>query len=44
MGGCDDYREPGQLPPNPSPAKVPAGGQLGQAPPGVAGPNVLAAA
>jgi len=31
---------PGQLPPNPPRAHVPAGGQLGQAPPGAAGPNV----
>jgi len=34
---------PGQLPPNPPPAHVTAGGQLGQAPLSVAGPNVPAA-
>jgi len=34
---------PGQLPAYPSPAHVPAGGQLGQAPPGAASPNVPAA-
>jgi len=34
---------PGQLPPNPPPAHLPAGGQLGQAPPGAAGLNVPAA-
>ena len=33
----------GQLPPNPPRAHVPAGGQLGQAPPGAAGPIVPAA-
>ena len=31
---------PAQLPPNPPPAHVPAGGQLGEAPLGGAGPNV----
>jgi len=34
---------PGQLPPNPPPAHVPAGGQLGQGPPDAAGPNIPAA-
>jgi len=34
---------PGQLPADHPPAHVPARGQLGQAPPGVAGPNVPAA-
>jgi len=34
---------PCQLPPNAPPAHIPAGGQLGQAPPGAAGPNVPAA-
>jgi len=34
---------PGQLPPNPPPAHVTAGGQLGQAPLGAAGTNVSAA-
>jgi len=33
----------GQLPPNPPPAHVPTGRQLRRAPPGAAGPNVLAA-
>jgi len=34
---------PGQHPPNPPPAHVTAGGQLGQAHPRAAGPNVPAA-
>jgi len=34
---------PGQFPPNPPPAHLPAGGQLGQAPPGAADLNVPAA-
>jgi len=42
-GAATARGNPGQLPPNPPPAHVPAGGQLGQAPPGAAGPNVPAA-
>jgi len=42
-GAATSIGNPGQLPPNPPPAHVPAGGQLGQAPPGAAGPNVAAA-
>ena len=42
-GAATTIGNPGQLPPNPPPAHVPAGGQLGQAPPGAAGPNVPAA-
>jgi len=42
-GAATSIGNPGQLPPYPPPAHVPAGGQLGQAPPGAAGPNVPAA-
>jgi len=42
-GAAMSIGNPGQLPPNPPPAHVPAGGQLGQAHPGAAGPNVPAA-
>jgi len=42
-GAATTIGNPGQLPPNPPPAHVPAGGQLGQAPSGAAGPNVPAA-
>jgi len=42
-GAATTIRNPGQHSPNPPPANVPAGGQLGQAPPGAAGPKVLAA-
>jgi len=42
-GAATTIGNPGQVPPNPPPAHVPAGGQLGQAPPGAAGPNVPAA-
>ena len=42
-GATTTIGNPGQLPPNPPPAHVPAGGQLGQAPPGGAGPNIPAA-
>ena len=42
-GAARTIENPGQLPPNPPLAHVPAGGQLGQAPPGAAGPNVPAA-
>jgi len=39
-GAATTRWNPGQLPPNPPPAHIPAGGQLGQAPTGAAGPNV----
>ena len=42
-GAATTIGNPGQLPPNPPPAHVPAGGQLGHAPPRPAGPNVPAA-
>jgi len=42
-GAATTIGNPGELPPNAPPARVPAGGQLGQAPPGTAGPNVPAA-
>jgi len=42
-GAATTIGNPGQLPPNPPTAHVPAGGQLGEAPRGAAGPNVLAA-
>jgi len=42
-GAATTIGNPGQLPSNPPPAHVPAGGQLGQAPPGAGGPNILAA-
>jgi len=42
-GAVTTIGNPGQLPPNPPPAHVPPGGQLGQAPPSSAGPNVPAA-
>jgi len=42
-GAATTIGNPGQLPPNPRPAHIPAGGQLGQAPPGAARPNVPAA-
>jgi len=42
-GAATTIGNPGQLPPNPPPAHVAAGRQLGVAPPGVAGPNVPAA-
>jgi len=42
-GAATTIGNPGQLPPNPPPAHVPAAGQGGQAPPGAAGQNVLAA-
>jgi len=42
-GAATTIGNPGQLPPNPPPAHVPAGGQLGQAPPGAACPNEPAA-
>jgi len=42
-GAATTIGNPGQLPPNPPRAHVPAGGQLRQAPPGAAGPNVPAA-
>jgi len=42
-GAATIIGNPGQLPPNPPPAPVAAGGQLGQAPPGAAGPNLHAA-
>jgi len=42
-GAATTIGNPGQLPPNPPPAHVPASGQLGQAPLGVAGPNLPAA-
>jgi len=42
-GAATTIGNPGQLHPNPPPAHVPAGGQLGQAPLGGAGPNVPAA-
>jgi len=41
-GATTTIGNPGQLPPNPPPAHVPAGGQLRQAPPGAAGPDVPA--
>jgi len=42
-GAATTIANPGQLRPNPPPAHVTAGGQLRQAPPGAAGPNVPAA-
>jgi len=42
-GAATTIGNPGQLPPNPPPAHLPAGRQLGQAPPSAAGPEVLAA-
>jgi len=39
-GAATTIGNPGQLLPNAPPAHVPAGGQLGQAPGGAAGPNV----
>jgi len=42
-GAATTIGNPGQHPPNPAPAHLPAGGQLGQAPPGAASPNVPAA-
>jgi len=42
-GATTTIGNPGQLPPNPPPAHIAAGGQLGQAPPGAAGPNGPAA-
>jgi len=42
-GAATTIGNPGQLPPNPPSAHVPAGGQREQAPPGAAGPNVPAA-
>jgi len=42
-GAATTIRNPGELPPNTPPAHIPAGGHLGQAPPGAAGPNVPAA-
>jgi len=42
-GAATTIGNPRQLPPNPPPAQVPAGGQLGQGPQGAAGPNVPAA-
>jgi len=42
-GAATTRGNPGQLPPNPPRGHVLAGGQLGQAPPGAAGPNVPAA-
>jgi len=39
-GAATTIGNPAQLPPNPPPAHVPAGGQLGEAPLGGAGPNV----
>jgi len=43
QGSVMTIGNPGKLPPNPPPAQVPGGGQLGQAPPGAVGPNVPAA-
>jgi len=40
-GAATTIGNPGQVPPNPPQAHISAGGQLGQAPPGAAGPNVL---
>jgi len=42
-GAATTIGNPGQLPPNRPPAHIPAGGQLGQAPPGAAGAKVQAA-
>ena len=42
-GAAMSIGNPGQHPLDPPPAHVPAGGQLGQAPPDAAGPNVQAA-
>ena len=42
-GAARPIGKPGQLPPNPPQAQVPAGGQRGQPPPRAAGPNVPAA-
>jgi len=42
-GAATTIGNPDQLPPNPPPAQVPAGGQLEQAPPVSAGPNEPAA-
>jgi len=41
-GAATTIGNSGQFPPNPPPADVPGGRQLGQAPPGAAGPNVPA--
>jgi len=41
-GAATTIGTPGQLPPNPPRAHVPAGGRLRQAPPGAAGPNIPA--
>ena len=42
LGAATTIGNPGQLPPNPPAAHIPAGAQLGQAPQGAAGPNVPA--